>query len=134
MHKEQNNVFEKWKVAAYTTVEWLWFFHYLWLVNCVYNLLGPFKKFAAEIEEQIEYCEIGTHLIAEGLLTKDQQQKLSSCSIIDAQKKRIILSIVLNYNLEDCKKFLKCLQKSVGVYSPHKQLYNKLLPAVGKYL
>ena len=102
-------------------------------MNCLYNLLDPFKKFAVEIEEQIEYSEIGCHLIAEGLLTKDQQQKLSS-NIIDAEKKRIILNIVLCYNLEDCKKFLKCLGKSAEVYSPHGQLYNKLLPAYGKYL
>ena len=97
----------------------------------MYNL-GPFQKYAAEIEEQLEYSEIGKFLLAEGLITREQHQKLSS-SIIDAEKKSCFLNIVLGYNIESCKIFLNCLEKSRQYY-PHQQLYKKLLPALGKYI
>jgi len=93
--------------------------------------VGPFQSFAREIEEEISYTEIESHLISEGLLTKDQQQFLASINNPEQQKRRHFRDIVLGYSVENCKKFLKCL-KLTSTYSCHEQLYKKLSPTLGK--
>ena len=89
---------------------------------------GPFQPFAKEIEE-IEYTEIEGHLIAEGLLSKNQQQTLFNINNTESYKRRYFRDIVLDYNLENCKKLLKCL-KDTDTLSVHDQLYRKLSPVL----
>lgn len=96
------------------------------------HYVGPFQPFAREIEEQISYTEIEAHLISEGLLTRDQQQILSNTTSTEQYRRRHFCSIVLEYNLENCKKFLKCL-KGTSTYSSHEQLYKTLSSTLGEY-
>ena len=91
----------------------------------------PFRNYACEIEN-VPYNGIETLLITEGLITSDDQQKISNITLTDNARQRLFRDIVLKYNLEECKKFLECL-KRIENYANYEKLYKKLWKALGKY-
>jgi len=95
----------------------------------LYICTGPFQPFAKDIEEEVNYEEIEAHLISAGLLSKEQQQALSSINHTKHYKRRYFRDIVLDYSIENCKKFIKCL-KATDTLSAHDQLCRKLSPVL----
>ena len=100
-------------------------------ITYTYLYADPFKKYADEIQD-VPYNGIETFLITEGLITSDEQQKISSVTITDNERQRLFRDIVLKYNLEKCKKFLKCLRK-IENYANYEKLHEKLQNVLGKY-
>ena len=84
--------------------------------------------------EAVPYSGIEAYLIKEGIITSDEQQKVSSICNTDNDKQRLFRNIVLKYNLEQCRKFLKCLEK-IENFANYEKLYKKLEKTLlGKYL
>ena len=75
------------------------------------------------------YSGIDTFLIKEGIITIDERQKASSNFKTDNEKQRLFCDIVLNYNLEQCRKFLKYL-KRIENFTNNEKLYKKLEKAL----
>ena len=88
--------------------------------------------FADEIQD-VPYTEIDKYLIKEGLLSIDEQQKISRITNTDNEKQRLFRNVVLRYNLEECKKFLKCLE-SIDSFSNFEKLHKKLQGVLSKYI